>query len=600
MRYMKFNPFITLPLGAILVGFVYASYSLLLGMPVDSVPVERTLNQLQIAQQRIAQDVGFSKSIGVVRVRLDETYRGYCDAVSSLRNLLPPRADVAKNTGLESVRSYLAETDCFLDDVDVFVRRAAVFQNSLDYSSTLIQKLRNRLLDETSDASIAANRVLANAVDALRTDRARVAQPFEQLRQSIIQLLPQAPKNIHSDLALLQQHLLKLQELSPELDHLERRILDSPTTPTLNAALDRIAETTQEGFRQSVRSQRVLLCVSGALGAYLILSYWQLRKFARQLHLSNESLEARVLERTAELAARNRDLVQAQKLEAVGKLAAGVAHELNTPMQYVHDNIEFVDKSSAVLLEILETVIAKSDGGQPPQVWRQRSSEIAQMLETRGFDRLRTELPLSIQDALHGADRIVQIVRAMTHFTLPSSDDFCIVDLNAALRDAGIVAGTRCKNVELEFDLESDLPHVKCLPSEVNQVLLNLLVNSSDAVATRKDSEPEHLGRIILRSRSKDGWIRLEVQDNGTGIPDDIRDRIFEPFFTTKEVGHGTGQGLAVAWRIITELHGGKLLVDTKPGLGTTFAIVLPIDGPAESHVLPLEPAELQTQTICA
>jgi signal transduction histidine kinase len=569
-------------------------------MPVDSAPIERTLKQLQIAQQQIAHDIGLSKSIGVVRIRLDETYRGYLDAVSSLRNVLPPRADAAKNTGLEGVRSYLAETDCFLDDIDVFVRRAAVFQNSLDYSFTLIQKLQSRLLNETTDSSVVTNHVIANALEGLRTDRSRAAQSFEQVRQSIIQLLPQAPKELRSDLTLLQQHLLKLYELSPELDHLERHILDSPTTPALKAALDRIAETAQERFRQGVRSQRVLLCVSGALGVYLVLSYWQLRKLARQLHFSNVALETRVIERTVELAARNRDLVQAQKLEAVGQLAAGVAHELNTPMQYVHDNIEFLNKSSAVLLEILETLIAKADGSQPPQVWKQRWSEIAQMLETRGFDRLRTELPLSIQDALHGADRIVQIVRAMSHFTHPGSDELCVVDLNAALRNAGIVAGTRCKNVELDFDLESDLPRVKCLPSQVNQVLLNLLVNASDAVGARKDNEPDHLGRIVLRSRSDDGWVRLEVQDNGTGIPDDIRDRIFEPFFTTKEVGHGTGQGLAIAWRIITELHGGKIVVDTTSGFGTTFAILLPIECSEESHVLPLERAELETQMICA
>ena len=322
MRNMKFNPFITLPLGAILVGFVYASYSLLLGVPNDPAPIETTLRQLQIAQQRITQDIGFSKSIGVVRIRLDETYRGYLKAVSSLRNLLPPRADSAKSAGFESVRSYLSETDGFLDDVDIFIRRAAIFQNSLDYTFTLIQKLQTHLLDETSDSSIVTKHVITNALNALQIDRTRTTQQFEQVRQSIIQLLPRAPNNTQSDLTLLQQHLLKLCELSPELDHLERQILDSPATPALKAALDRIAETTQERFRQGVRSQRVLLCVSGALGhCIVVLATSQVGASAS---LFQEALETG-LSRTVELATRNRDLAQAQKLEAVGKLAAGVA-----------------------------------------------------------------------------------------------------------------------------------------------------------------------------------------------------------------------------------------------------------------------------------
>jgi signal transduction histidine kinase len=597
---MRITPFIVLPLGAVLIGLGYACNSLLTEMPCNIGPIESTLEQVQLAQQRITRDINLSRSIGAIRLRLDATYRDYRDAVHSLRKLLPSQKDSSTAKSIESVRAYLTEADCLLDDVEVFIRQAAISQNSHDYMLTLIRKLQYRLLENADDSGREITRYLATALEALRIDHTLSTKQLDNFRQRISQLSQTAPLGTQSDFTLLRQHLDKLYEVSPELDHVERKILDSPAATTLTTALHRVAESIQSSFRQGVRSQRVLLCVAGALCSYLALSFWQLRKMTSQLRFANEALENRVAERTVELAARNRDLIQAQKLEAVGQLAAGVAHELNTPMQYVHDNIEFLHKSTTVLMQILETLIAKADGSQPPQVWKTRWTEITRMLDAHGFDRLRTELPLSIQDALHGADRIIQIVRAMSHFTHPGNDDFRVVDLNSALHDAGIIAGNRCKHLELEFDLESDLPHVRCLPSQVNQVLLNLLVNAADAVSSRKDMEPELVGRITLRSHSDDDWVRLEVQDNGTGIPARVRDRIFEPFFTTKEVGQGTGQGLAIAWRIITEQHRGKIEVRTKPGSGTTFAVLLPIDGPRETCDFALESADLNATMVVA
>jgi signal transduction histidine kinase len=584
MHRMKFNPFITLPLGAALIGLAYSCFSLLSGTPYDSVRVEHVLRQLQLLHQDFTQDIGSGKSDDTARLDLGESYRLYSDGVSDLRKALPPRELCATEPCVAILRTFADEADHFLDDVDVFIRSAAVFQNSRNYGTTLVQKRQRLLVEENTALSKLASPILASCYQALYVDRAESVEDMARIRRSITVLLPHASPEARLDFELLQQHLKKLEELSPGLNKYARRIANSSAGAALDSAMERAAEAMQDRIQQDTRSQRVLLAVASALAAYLGLSHWQLRKLAHRLHASNEDLENRVVQRTSELAARNRDLAQAQKLEAVGQLAAGVAHELNTPMQYVHDNIEFLKKSTGVLMEIVESLVNIADGTAPPRLWTDRWNEIANMLETRGFDRLREELPLSIQDALHGTERIIQIVRAMSQFTHPGGDMFNYVDLNAALRDAAIVAESRCKELAaLDCDLELDLPHVRCLPSQVNQVLLNLLVNAVDAVGTRKESQPEHNGRIILRSHCDNGWVRLEVEDNGTGMPDDIRDRIFEPFFTTKEVGRGTGQGLAIAWRIISDLHGGKIEVETTPGVGTTVSVLLPIDGADET-----------------
>ena len=264
-------------------------------------------------------------------------------------------------------------------------------------------------------------------------------------------------------------------------------------------------------------------------------------------------LETAHAELKAEVAARERaelELRQAQKLEAIGRLAAGVAHEINTPMQFIGDSVRFVSEGVTELL---------SD-------------------DTAPVDReyLRDNLPSAITLIESGVGRVASIVKAMRQFAHPKLDSLGYVDLNAAIRDAVTIAKYEYRLVaDAELQL-ADIPLVLCNGGEINQVLLNLIVNAADAI---RDVVGDTAGRgqITISTRRDGGSVVIAVADTGTGIPEDVRSRIFDPFFTTKPVGRGTGQGLAIAHAVV-ERHGGHIAFETQLAAGTTFSVVLPIE----------------------
>jgi PAS domain S-box-containing protein len=241
------------------------------------------------------------------------------------------------------------------------------------------------------------------------------------------------------------------------------------------------------------------------------------------------------------------ELQLAGKLEAVGRLAAGVAHEINTPVQALAHTVAFLQEAFEDVLGLYDAVKAGADPGP---------AEAAADL-----DYLRERVPAAFARAAEGVDRVATIVRTMGEQTHPAAH--APADLNAAARAALALAGG-------EGELEP-LPPVRCDAGEIEQVLVNLLVNAAHATG---DS-----GTVTLRTRAEDGHVRLSVSDTGTGIPAHVAERVFDPFFTTKEVGRGTGQGLAIARRIVVERHGGTLTFDTEPGVGTTFHVRLPVAG---------------------
>jgi len=262
-----------------------------------------------------------------------------------------------------------------------------------------------------------------------------------------------------------------------------------------------------------------------------------------------------------------------QKLEAVGRLAAGIAHEINTPVQFVGDNLRFLENAFADLrtlqLDYQRTVAASADRLGPATVEELRAAEAAADL---GF--LEEEVPGAIDQALAGVDRIATIVRAMKSFAHPPQRQRAAADLNQALRDTVMVARNQLEDVaEVELDL-GDLPPVVCQLGDLNQVFLNLLMNAVDAVA-----ETGRIGHITVRTRHLDDEVEVRIEDTGGGIPEAVRERVFDPFFTTKEVGRGTGQGLALAHAIVRDKHGGTLDFETEVGRGTAFTIRLPVAG---------------------
>jgi two-component system, NtrC family, sensor kinase len=262
-------------------------------------------------------------------------------------------------------------------------------------------------------------------------------------------------------------------------------------------------------------------------------------------------------------------LASAERLESVGKLAAGVAHEINTPIQFVNDSVYFIRDAVHELFQITERLRVLAGGD--------RSNAAALALLSGDLPYLAQQLPKALERSLDGLKRVAEIVRSMRELAHPDRPEMSEVDVNHVIRNALVVARAEYKYVaEVETDL-APLPPVRCHAGELNQVMLNLLVNASHAIADVIAGNGSR-GLISVATRLDGEVVMISVRDTGGGIPENIRHRIFEPFFTTKEVGRGTGQGLAISHNIIVKRHGGSIECDSEIGKGTVFHLRLPRD----------------------
>jgi len=274
-----------------------------------------------------------------------------------------------------------------------------------------------------------------------------------------------------------------------------------------------------------------------------------------------------------------RQLLQAQKLESVGQLASGIAHEINTPTQYVGDNIRFLQESftdMTALLQKHEQLLARSrQGGVTTDI----ISEVEETKKEIDIDYLLDEIPQSICQTIEGVERVSQIVRAMKEFSHPDLGGKTLTDINRAIESTLTVARTKWKYIaDTDIDFDAELPMVPCLPGEFNQVILNIVVNAAHAIKDAIGDDTEKKGTIGIQTRQNGENVEIRISDTGTGIPEEIQDKIFDPFFTTKQIGEGSGQGLAISRSIIVDKHDGSLTFETEAGKGTTFVIRLPID----------------------
>jgi len=272
------------------------------------------------------------------------------------------------------------------------------------------------------------------------------------------------------------------------------------------------------------------------------------------------------------------DLRQAQKLQAVGELAAGIAHEINTPAQFVGDSIEFLATVCNQTMPLFARYRAavRGTGNQVLLEEMQRAENEADLAYAE------ENAPGAIARASDGVKRIGTIVRAMKEFAHPDGRDQSTADLNRALETTLTVARNEYKYLADVETVFGELPLVNCHVGDLNQVFLNLIVNAAHAISDVVGKSGTK-GRIVVRTFGQGDKVRIEIADSGCGIPAQIRDRVFDPFFTTKEVGRGSGQGLAIARNIVVDKHGGSLTFESEVGKGTTFVIVLPIDGGAAS-----------------
>ncbi len=281
------------------------------------------------------------------------------------------------------------------------------------------------------------------------------------------------------------------------------------------------------------------------------------------------------------------ELRHAQKLEAVGGLAAGIAHEINTPIQFIGDNTRFLQNSFVESIQMIakyEEICGHAASGTLQPGMLQEANAVRQSIE---WDFLRTEVPKAFDQLLDGVNRVATIVRTMKDFShVDRSSEKAPADLNKAIESTLIVARNEVKYVaDVETQLGA-LPPIHCHLGDLNQVFLNLFVNAAHAIGDVVKNSGEK-GRITVRTWQDGDCVVVSIADTGTGIPERVRAKVFDPFFTTKEVGRGTGQGLALARAIVVDKHGGTLSFETKMGEGTTFFVRLPANGvPATREVL--------------
>jgi PAS domain S-box-containing protein len=302
--------------------------------------------------------------------------------------------------------------------------------------------------------------------------------------------------------------------------------------------------------------------ISGVLGTYIDITN------RKELEALNESLQTQ--------------MIHVQKMEAIGQLAAGIAHEINTPSQYLANNISFLGESFKeveALLNQYDTQVQKES--QKLAAADQFINQFTALKEQIDWEYLKEEIPLAIVQSEDGLAKIRSIVLAMKEFSHPGSKEKQATDVNHLIDTTLTICRSEWKQVaEIVLQIDPHLPQVPCLRDELGQVFLNILVNAAQAISSKFGKNPEIIqGRITIASRTLDDHAEITFTDTGGGIPQNIQHKIFDPFFTTKEVGRGTGQGLAIAYDIIVNKHGGKIDCSSIVGESTTIRILLPREG---------------------
>ena len=303
-----------------------------------------------------------------------------------------------------------------------------------------------------------------------------------------------------------------------------------------------------------------------------------LELMSNELLERNEQLQADLLQ----IKRLGLELRQADKLRAVGQLASGVAHEINTPIQFVSDSLSFLQDASNDLVGVVAvgrrlcTALEQGHDALPAL------ADLNALLREVEFDYLLREIPLALERSLDGITRVSQIILALKDFGRPDQRERAFSDLNRGLENTLVMVRSQIRDIaDVELDL-GELPAIPCYAGDINQVFLNLLVNAAHAIEERVQDSG---GRGLIRVRSwlDEPSVCIEISDNGRGIPEADQPRIFEPFFTTKPVGKGSGQGLATARSIVTDKHGGSISFASLVGSGTRFRIELPLEAPSSA-----------------
>jgi signal transduction histidine kinase len=290
----------------------------------------------------------------------------------------------------------------------------------------------------------------------------------------------------------------------------------------------------------------------------------EVNNLQRQLIKEKKQLQVTL----SELKETQQMLVHSEKMNALGKLVAGVAHEVNNPIAFVYSNLYSIEKYISEVFEIIKNYEGKINEHGSPEL----NDLITEIRQRNDLDYLEEDIPQMISESKMGVERVKGIVEDLRRFSRLDESDLKEVDLIENIRSTLSIVKSEIsgKNIHFSLNLPEKLRFI-CYPGQLNQAILNVLMNAIQAV--------DQGGSVNLSVVHEDNALKISIKDNGTGIPEDIKNRIFEPFFTTKPVGSGTGLGLSITYKIVTDLHHGKINMYSDLGKGTLFELILPFNG---------------------
>ena len=509
--------------------------------------------------------------------------------------------DATLDTGLDGLRQSFLQKQ---EKMAQFAQQGEALRSALRALLSQLSGIRQAAAGDATAALRPRLTALEGQLVSLHAELLRLrAQPEPALRESIrasaaaLQQQSQGlPETLRTPLTTLVEPVAAVLQREAAIAQLAQQIDLLPTAPRVTSMTGAYDRAFQAIADEKERYRVYLVFYSAALLVFLGYVLWQLgRSYVKlnqaneALRTSNENLEHRVGDRTKELSEALKHLkeselllVQSEKMSSLGQMVAGIAHEINTPLAYVKSSVatlqERLPSVQGVVKECIDLIEMIERGDTPDDLLTAQFNRVSAVAAEFRTAAEGAALQTASADALHGIDQISEIILSLKNFSRLDRSKVSRFNLNEGLDSTLVIARNLVKHKTLKRQF-GDIPLIECSPSQVNQVFLSLITNAAQA------TNDDHSGEItIASSLGPNGLVRVDVSDNGHGIPASVLSKIFDPFFTTKEVGQGTGLGLSIAYKIVQE-HGGRIEVNSKVGQGTTFSVLLPVGG-ARSQAL--------------